>query len=88
KLFLSSADEQKKDSLCCGNASILAAASAIGVSNDKLFESLSARLKNWDINIYTPLNTCSINCGLMQGITGIGYVLAMYGDPLCGDMLV
>ncbi len=88
KLFLSTAEEQKKDSLCCGNSSLLVAGSCLGVSNDNLFKSLASRLNNGQINIYRPLDTCSINCGLMQGISGIGYALAMYGDPLCGDMLV
>ncbi|MCR5637064.1 MAG: DUF4135 domain-containing protein [Clostridiales bacterium] len=85
---LGKADCLKRDSLCCGNSAILAVCSFLGLENSQIFAELESRLRTLSLNMYHPLDTCDINCGLMQGFAGVGYALAMYGDPFCGGMMV
>ncbi len=86
--ILCKADQLKRDSLCCGNSALLAVCAFLGLENSRIFAGLESRLKTFSLNMYHPLDTCDINCGLMQGFAGVGYALAMYGDSLCGGMMV
>lgn len=78
----------RRDTLCCGNAAQLMAASRLGVSADALFARLSGIVRADSPSLLHLLDTADKNCGLMQGLAGIGYALAMYGDPLSGEMLL
>ena len=83
--------EQKyiaRDSLCCGHASMLAAASYLGAEAPALYDRLQNNVLSDTVELFHPAGTCDMNPGLMQGIAGIGYTLALYGDPQCGAMLV
>ncbi len=85
---LSSDTVLKRDSLCCGNSSRIMAASCIGVQNKKLYDIVEKRVKNDNLNLVHIIDTCDINYGLMQGISGVIYSLMMYGDDLSGGMLL
>ncbi|MBQ9673103.1 MAG: DUF4135 domain-containing protein [Ruminococcus sp.] len=85
---LASDTVMKRDSLCCGNSSRLMAASCIGVKNDMLYRLLTDRLKNDCLCLVHLNETCDHSFGLMQGLAGVGYTLAMYGDEKSGGMLL
>lgn len=78
----------RRDTLCCGNAAQLMAASRFGVTADALFARLRGVVRADSPSLLHLLDTADKNCGLMQGLAGIGYALAMYGDPLSGEMLL
>ena len=88
KNFLKKAKPSKRDSLCCGSASRLMAASRIGIRLDELYSNLSNAEKNLSLRFVHPADTADINVSLMQGYSGVAYALAMYGDPLSGGMLL
>ena len=76
------------DSLCCGNAAKIMAASRLGISMQLNYERLIYAVKNDRLNFHHLIRTRDFNPGLMQGYAGIGYALAMYGDRRSGGMLV
>lgn len=86
--FIATETPSKRDSLCCGTASRLMAASRLGVRIDKTFEQLFAAEKENRLRFIHPADTADINISLMQGLSGTAYALAMYGDPLSGGMLL
>ncbi len=85
---LSSDTVMKRDSLCCGNASRLMAASCIGVKNDRLYERLCQAICADALTLAHLNDTCDHVYGLMQGVAGAGYAAAMYGDEKSGGMLL
>ena len=85
---LSSDTVMKRDSLCCGNASRLMAASCIGVKNDGLHERLCQAICADALTLVHLNDTCDHVYGLMQGVAGAGYAAAMYGDEKSGGMLL
>lgn len=85
---LSSDTVMKRDSLCCGNASRLMAASCIGVKNDGLYERLCQAICADALTLVHLNDTCDHVYGLMQGVAGAGYAAAMYGDEKSGGMLL
>lgn len=74
----------RRDSLCCGAAARLMAASRLGVRLDGEYDALCKRLSNDALRLFSAADSCDINSGLMQGVAGIGYALAMYSDKLSG----
>lgn len=78
----------KRDNLCCGNAARLMAASRLGIRLDSLYRDLEQRIRKKQIEVYHMIDTCDINMGLMQGYSGVGYALLMYGDNRSGDMII
>ena len=88
KEFITKETPSKRDSLCCGSASRLMAASRLGIQIDKTYESLFAAEKENRLRFIHPADTADINVSLMQGLSGVAYALAMYGDPLSGGMLL
>lgn len=78
----------RRDSLCCGNCAVLMSASMLGVKLDSVYHAIVKKVKDGEISLYHPANTCDFNAGLMQGYSGIGYTLAMYGNENCGGMLL
>ena len=88
KVFLSERKTGKKDTLCCGTASLLMAVSALGGLADDVYAQLCDREKNHELRISHIANTWDRNVSLMQGLSGVAYALAMYGDSLCGGMLI
>jgi lantibiotic modifying enzyme len=86
--FLKAQSASKRDTLCCGTASKLMAASALGVSVDDLYTKLCDAERNQKLRISHLANTNDRNVSFMQGLSGIAYALAMYGDPLSGGMLI
>ncbi len=86
--FIAKETPSKRDSLCCGTASRLMAASRLGIRIDNTFESLFAAEKENRLRFIHPADTADINISLMQGLSGVAYALAMYGDPLSGGMLL
>ena len=79
--------DAKKDCLCCGSAARLCAASALGIELNKTYDSLLTRTLGGKLRLFSPLETDFVNPGLMQGLAGIGYTLAMHGEKNCGGML-
>lgn len=86
--FLRRGTRSRRDTLCCGNAAQLMAASRLGCSADALFDRLRGSVRADSPGLLHLFDTADRNCGLMQGLAGIGYALAMYGDPLSGEMLL
>ena len=86
--FIAMETPSKRDSLCCGTASRLMASSRLGIRIDKTFEQLFAAEKENRLRFIHPADTADINISLMQGLSGVAYALAMYGDPLSGGMLL
>ena len=88
KIFLSEMTEFKKDTLCCGTASALMSASFLGIAVDRLYNNLHSSEINNKLRVSHIANTYDKNVSLMQGLSGIAYALSMYGDPLCGGMII
>ncbi len=88
RAFLQKKTPCKRDSLCCGTASRLMAASRLGVRTDGLFRLLANAEKTGTLRLLHPADTNDTNVSLMQGLSGVAYALAMYGDPLSGGMLI
>ena len=78
----------RRDCLCCGNCARIVAASRLGITTEKAYESLLERVEKDQVNIYHIADTCDFIPGLMQGYAGIGYTIVMYGDERSGGMLV
>ena len=78
----------KRDSLCCGNSSRLMAMSCIGVQNKQLYDIVEKRFFDDKLCLVHILDTCDVNYGLMQGISGVIYALMMYDNELSGGMLI
>ncbi|MEE3450589.1 MAG: DUF4135 domain-containing protein [Acutalibacteraceae bacterium] len=78
----------KRDSLCCGNSSRLMALSCLGVQNNDLYTTIEKRFFDDNLCFVHILDTCDVNYGLMQGISGVCYALIMYGNELSGGMLL
>lgn len=76
-----------KDSLCCGNAARIMALSRLGMQNERIYAYLQDALLHDTLHLFHYHNTCDRNYGLMQGIAGIGYALAMDENKLSGGML-
>ena len=55
---------------------------------EKTYESLLVAEKENRLRFIHPADTADINVSLMQGLSGVAYALAMYGDPLSGGMLL
>lgn len=85
---LKTAPPAKRDCLCCGSAARLMAATVLGNQPDKLYIQLENRLRTDTLRLYHAADTCDGAFGLMQGLAGIGYALAMAGDERCGEMLL
>ena len=77
----------KRDCMCCGNAARLVACSNIGAKNEQLYNILFGRIKSDSVVLLHPCDTADCNCGLMQGLAGVYYAVAMYGDSRSGGML-
>ena len=77
-----------RDSLCCGNAARLMALSYLGEQNEDLYQHLCNAVRSDSLQLFHPHKTCDENFGLMQGLAGIAYALAMYQNPLSGGMLL
>ncbi len=88
RLFLQKQTPSKRDTLCCGTASRLMAASVLGVCLDDTYKQLLQAEKQGTCRVFHVAKTADANLSLMQGLSGIAYVLALYGDPLCGGMLL
>lgn len=86
--FLLMEKDSKRDSLCCGRASRLMAASRLGVRIDNTYFSLAEDEKEGRIRLFSIADTQNTDVSLMQGYAGIAYALAMYGDRLSGGMLI
>ena len=86
--FLRMETPGRRDSLCCGTASRLMAASRLGVPTDHLYRMLVRAEQDGVLRLVHPADTQDRNPGLMQGYAGVAYALAMYGDPLSGGMLL
>lgn len=71
--------------LCCGEAARLMAASCLGI---KVPHTLSRIVRADAPELFHPMNTADAAIGLMQGLAGIGYALAMEGDERSGGMLL
>lgn len=78
----------KRDCLCCGNAARLMALSNISSKNSGLYTLLCDKIMNDDIVLTHPNGTDDKNYGLMQGIAGVIYAVAMYEDEKSGGMLL
>lgn len=65
--FLQEQQPLKRDTLCCGNASLAEAGRVLGIPLLRL---------NDRISLYHPLNTNDFSAGLFQGWAGVGYALA------------
>ena len=76
------------DSLCCGNAARIMAASRLGIKAEYTFNRLITAAKQSCLNLQHLARTNDYIPGLMQGYAGIGYALIMYGDNRSGGMLV
>ena len=88
KAFLEKQTPSRRHSLCCGTAARLMAASRLGVRVDGLFSELCEAEKKGQLRLLRPVNTPEMPISLMQGVAGVAYALAMYGDPMSGGMLL
>lgn len=88
KEFLTKETPCKKDSLCCGTASRLMAASRLDIKTGNLYNQLVEAEKRQNLRLTHVANTNDIKVSLMQGLAGVAYALAMYGDSLSGGMTV
>lgn len=76
------------DSLCCGNAARIMAASRLEIGTEYLFRYIISSAEQGCLNFQHLARTNDYIPGLMQGHAGIGYALIMYGDKRSGGMLV
>lgn len=79
--------ELLRDTLCCGNAARLMAASYLGVGMPELRVSITRSIDPASPGLFHLVNTADHRISLMQGAAGIGYALAMYGNQKSGGML-
>lgn len=85
---LSSDFTAKRDSLCCGNAARLMACSDLNIKNSRLFRTLCDKMKDDSLVLFHVNDTGDRNYGLMQGLAGVIYAIALYGDEKSGGMLL
>ena len=79
--------ELQRDTLCCGNAARLMTASYLGVGMPELKKSITRSVDPASPRLFHLVNTADHQVSLMQGVSGVGYVLALYGDGKSGGML-
>ena len=79
--------ELQRDTLCCGNAARLMAASYLGVDMPELKKAITRSVDPASPKLFHLVNTADHQVSLMQGAAGVGYVLALYGDERSGGML-
>ena len=77
----------QRDTLCCGNAARLMAASYLGVEMQELRKSITRSIDPASMGLFHLVNTADRQVSLMQGATGVGYALATYGNQISGEML-
>ena len=77
----------QRDTLCCGNAARLMAASYLGVEMPELKKSITRSVDSASPRLFHLVNTADHQLSLMQGAAGVGYALALYGDEKSGGML-
>ena len=76
------------DCLCCGHAAQIMIASRIGINADTVYQELLNSVRLDVLNFQHLIHTGNFIPGLMQGYSGIGYAITMYGDKRSGGMLV
>ena len=77
----------QRDTLCCGNAARLTAASYLGVDMPELKKTITRSVDPASPRLFHLVNTADHQVSLMQGAAGVGYALALYGDDKSGGML-
>ena len=85
---LTSGFTAKKDCLCCGNAARLTACSHLNVKNSGIDTLLCDKIKDGRLVLLHPAGTADRNYGLMQGLAGVVYAVAMAEDDKSGGMLL
>ena len=86
--LLSSPILRHRDNLCCGNTARLMACANLNIDNNALKTEIESKVRAGSLKMVHIAGTCDFNAGLMQGIAGIGYALAMSDDSKCGEMLI
>ncbi len=86
--WLDRAGFARRDGLCCGSAARLMAASRLGGETGRWVRRLAGTNTADSPRLYHMLDTADHNAGLMQGLGGVIYALAMTGDPGIGGMLL
>lgn len=71
--------------LCCGEAARVMAASCLGI---RVPHELSRIVRADAPELFHPVGTADASLSLMQGLSGVGYALAMEGDERSGGMLL
>ena len=79
--------ELQRDTLCCGNAARLMVASYLGVEMPELKKTITRSIEPASPRLFHLVNTADHQMSLMQGVAGVGYALAMYGNQNSGGML-
>ena len=79
--------ELQRDTLCCGNAARLMAASYLKMDMLELKESITRSVDPASPRLFHLVNTADHQVSLMQGAAGVGYALALYGNEKSGGML-
>ena len=79
--------ELRRDTLCCGNAARLMAASYLGVEMLELKKTITRSVDPASPGLFHLVNTADHQLSLMQGAAGVGYALALYGHEKSGGML-
>ena len=77
-----------RDTLCCGNASRVMAASCLGLELPETLAVASRSLDPASPHLCHPAETADRNPTLMQGASGIAYALKTYGNLISGAMLL
>ena len=88
KLWLDRSDPAGRNVLCCGNGARLLAAARLGAEVLRWLGPVLETARADDPRLFHPLNTADRNPGLMQGLAGVIYVLALRDDQLCGALLL
>ncbi|MDO4748167.1 MAG: DUF4135 domain-containing protein [Eubacteriales bacterium] len=88
KTFLKKETRSKRDTLCCGTGSRLMCASSLDLSLDFTYNILQCAEEKGELSLLHIAKTNDRNVSLMQGMAGVAYALAMYGDSLSGGMLI
>ncbi|MBR2732184.1 MAG: hypothetical protein IKD72_09405, partial [Clostridia bacterium] len=86
--FLTALPLPKRDCLCCGLSARLTARAMLGLPDDPAASGLRDRLLAERPVLLHPFDTADRNYGLMQGMAGVIYALAMQGSELSGGMLI
>ncbi len=86
--FLERETPTKRDTLCCGSAARIMAASRLSVRVDGIYNALVLAEQTGRLRVFHCADTNDINVSLMQGLSGVAYALSMYNDRLGGGMLI